>query len=205
MICILKKIVIGTIFILGFNVTISSISVCSESIIDKKGRVVEDILAPTKEQTINPDTISDARRNVSQSNNLNSKFDGPKKNIYSNNTIFEEQSDSFMEYIKHLYDEKKFSLLNEYGELTQIRHTKSITDIGTDKYELINDAIHDRLKMKIIAGVDGIFYAKDDFYMVNGKIYYFDKDGYMVLGPAVDSMNNYYFFSYETGEMIDGN
>ena len=172
------------------------------SIIDKKGRVIEDIKAPTKEPTIDPDTISDARRYVPKnSSSAKSKNNGPQKNIYSENTIVQAYDGSFTEYIKSLYDEKKYSIIAEYGELTKIRYTKSIADVDNDRYELINDSIRDRLKMIVIVDSDGMFYAKDGFYKVGGKLYYFDNDGYMVLGPAVDSMNNYYFFSYETGEL----
>ena len=40
---------------------------------------------------------------------------------------------------------------------------------------------------------------------IDGKTYYFDEDGLMVLGPAKDNIGNEYFFSYDTGEMLKGN
>lgn len=190
--------------VLAFNVLLFSHYVFAESVVDKKGRVVEDIIAPTKESTIPPDTISDARR-YTPNNSVISKNDGPQKNIYSENTIVQAYEGSFTDYIKSLYDEKMFSLIAEYGELTQIRYTKSVTDVEHDRYELINDGIRDRLRMRVIVDSTGMFDAKDGFFKVGEKLYYFDSDGYMVLGPAVDSRNNYYFFSYETGELVTAN
>ena len=57
--------------------------------------------------------------------------------------------------------------------------------------------------MNLLLGVEGIIQAKNGFYKVNGKTYYFDKDGIMVLGFAEDDIGNTYFFSYETGELIE--
>ena len=202
----IKKSIFIILFIAIISTMLYSTYTFAELIIDKMGRVVDDITAPTKESTIDPDTISDARRYVPKdSSSVKSKSSEPQKNIYSENTIIQAYDGSFTEYIKSLYDEKKFDLIAEYGELTQIRHTISITDVANDRYELITDGKRDRLRMRVIVDSTGIFDAKDGFYKVGEKIYYFDKDGYMVLGPAFDSRNNYFFFSYETGELITVN
>ena len=206
MLNIIKKFVFKIITIIYICLVTCCGYTFAESIVDKQGRVVDDITAPTKESTIDPETISEARRYVPKnSSSEKSENNGPQKNIYSESTIIQAYEGSFSEYIRSLYDEKKFSLIAQYGELTQIRHTISITDVDNDRYELINDGIRDRLKMRIFVASTGIFDAKDGFYKVGEKIYYFDKDGYMVLGPAVDSRDNHFFFSYETGELLKAN
>lgn len=202
----LKKIVFKVTSVICICLATFCSNALAESIVDKKGRAVEDITAPTQESTIDPNTISDARRYVPKdSSSVKSKNEGPQKNIYSENTIIQAYEGSFTDYISGLYDEKKFDLIAQYGEFTQIRYTASITDVDNDRYELVTDGIKDRLKMRIFVDSTGIFDAKDGFYKVGEKIYYFDKDGYMVLGPAVDSRDNHFFFSYETGELLKAN
>ena len=203
--CKFEKLIVFLAFVVCFDVTSYDTFFCEEINVDKMGRVVEEIIAPTEASVIDPNTSSDAIRYVPKSSNLNIRSNLPQKNVYSDNTIIKESDIDFTEYIKSLYDEKKYSLIEQYGELTQIRYTKSISDVDNDRYELLNDGIRDRLKMKVIVDSTGFFFAKDGFFKVGGKLYYFDKDGYMVLGPAFDSMNNYYFFSYETGELMTVN
>ena len=169
---------------------------------DKLGRDVIEIIAPTAESHVDPDQISDAiRRTVISSENATD----PIKNIYSESIIYDGTGESYQDYIKSLYDNKMYDVLATYGECTNIRHTVSVTNVDEDRYMLINDSASDRLRMKVIVDSIGEYYAKDGFYKVNGKTYYFDENGLMVLGPARDSSGEYYFFSYDTGELLDDN
>lgn len=169
-------------------IAISSVSY-AEDIIDKQGKVIYETVSPTAESTINPDTISDARRYVPRENvdYSEKKYEGPDKNIFSEDTIYTTINSA---------DVPK-------NDFTLIRHTASITDVDEDRYVLTDDISKDRLRLKIIIANTGEFDAKNGFYKVNGKIYYFDEDGLMVLGPAYDTIGNYYFFSYETGELTE--
>lgn len=166
---------------------------------DKMGREVIDIKQPTASREVDPNQISDALRSDSYSSGT---FKDPQKNIYSSDAISNAEGLSYHEYIKSLYDNKMYDNLNAYGECTDIRYTVSITNVDDGKYTLIYDPNSDRLKMKVI--IDNIYEydAKNGFYKVNGKTYYFDETGHMVLGPCRDERGNYYFFSYETGELV---
>lgn len=157
----------------------------AEQIIDKKGRVVTEITQPTAESTIDPDTISSADRRVVSVDS--EKYEGPKKNIFSNFTIYTGVDET---------------LAGEEKDYTLIRHTSSITDLTDEKYFLNNDAAKDRMRLTIVTS-DGIIEGKDGFFKIDDKIYYFDETGLMVLGPCYDTIGNYYFFSYDTGEMIE--
>lgn len=170
-------------------------------VIDKEGRVVEDITAPTAMPRVDPNTISDALR-IGDSSSQYVK--DPRQNIYSNEILDVDSGDtSFNDYIKSLYDNKFYDLIEKYGECTDIRYTVSITNVDEYRYLIIEDKVSDRLRMKVIDNINGDFFAKNGFYKVKGKVYYFDSNGLMVLGPARDERGNYYFFSYETGELID--
>ena len=155
----------------------------AEQVIDKKGRLVEETEVPTAETTIDPDTISKADRRVVT---LDGKYDGPSKNIYSSGIILPTEEES-------IKNEKEYTL---------IRHTTSITDLTYEKYQLNQDAKYDRLRLLIITS-DGIIEGKNGFFKIDGKIHYFDENGLMVLGACYDDIGNYYFFSYETGELIE--
>ena len=164
----------------------------ASELIDKQGRVVAEITKPTAESTIDPDTISDAVRHIPKADTdyttgKYKDYQGPSKNIFSKDTI---------------YSSTEWSWVNN-NEWTLIRHTASITDVDEDRYELVNDVRKDRMRLTIIVGGVGKFEAKNGFYKIDGKTYYFDEDGLMVLGPAYDNIGNYYFFSYETGELIE--
>lgn len=161
----------------------------AEELIDKKGRVVHEVTKPTAETTINPDSISDAIRYVPKEDAdlTKKKYEGPSKNIFSKDTIFSSTDWTWVEN-------------NEY---TLIRHTPSITDVDEDRYILQNDVKKDRMRLTIIVSGIGEFEAKNGFYRIKDKVYYFDEDGLMVLGPAYDTIGNYYFFSYETGELVE--
>lgn len=161
----------------------------AEELIDKQGRVVNEVTKPTAETTINPDTISDALRYVPRENSdlTKKEYAGPTKNIFSKDTIF---------------SSSEWSWINS-NEYTLIRHTSSITDVDEDRYKLMNDVKKDRMRLTIIVSGVGEFEAKNGFYKLKDKVYYFDEDGLMVLGPAYDNIGNYYFFSYETGELIE--
>lgn len=164
----------------------------ASELIDKQGRVVAEITKPTAESTIDPDMISDAVRHIPKADTdytlgKYKDYQGPSKNIFSKDTI---------------YSSTEWSWVNN-TEWTLIRHTASITDVDEDRYELVNDVRKDRMRLTIIVGGVGKFEAKNGFYKIDGKTYYFDEDGLMVLGPAYDDIGNYYFFSYETGELIE--
>lgn len=163
----------------------------AEQVIDKKGKIIYEITKPTAESTINPDTISDALRiipdtSVDYSGDTSNKYEGPSKNIFSKDMLYTGTE-------KALDDVKEFTL---------IRHTSSITDLTEEKYFLNQDYMKDRLKLTIITS-DGYIEGKNGFFKLDGKIFYFDEEGLMVLGPCFDSIGNYYFFSYDTGELIE--
>lgn len=187
------KISIILLFIVMITI-ISSFNIYAINDTDKMGRPIVDIISPTAETKLPSDTISDALRSTNGN---------PTQNIYSKDTVVGSNIPAYEEYVKSLYDAKMLDILEKFGEVTSIRYSVSITDVDTDRYILINDAIKDRMKMKVIVDSVGEYFAKNGFYKVDGKIYYFDEDGYMVLGPARDQRGNYYFFSYETGEMIE--
>jgi len=163
----------------------------AEQIIDKKGKIIYDIIKPTAESTINPDTISDALRiipdtSIDYNGDLSKKYAGPQKNIFSKDILYQD--------IDKISDDVK--------EYTLIRHTSSITDLTEEKYFLTQDYKKDRLKITIITE-EGHIYGKDGFFKIDDKIYYFDNEGLMVLGPCYDNIGNYYFFSYDTGELLE--
>ena len=164
-------------------------SISAEEIIDKKGRVVDEIIKPTAKPSVDPDTISDAIRYVPDgSKDLSKKaYEGPSKNIFSKDTIFSST-------------DWTFSNNNEY---TLIRHTPSITDVDEDRYYLTEDVKKNRLRLTIIVAGFGEIKAKNGFYKISDRVYYFDEDGLMVLGPAYDNIGNYYYFSYDTGELLE--
>lgn len=178
-------------FILMFLLLIITLSsnLYAEDVVDKKEKVIYETIRPTVESTIDENAISDAIRYAPKENidYSDKEYEGPAKNIFSKDTIYTSIDES---------DIPK-------TDYTVIRHTASITDVDEDRYVLRNDYQKDRMRMTIIVASTGEFEAKNGFYKVDGKIYYFDEDGLMVLGPAYDTVGNYYFFSYDTGEMID--
>lgn len=167
----------------AFTLVVVSISYASQ-IIDKKGRIVYDITAPTAESTINPDTISAADRRIVDSSF--EKYEGPSKNIFSSSILYSGDIESS----------------NESKEFTLIRHTTSITDLTYEKYQLNQDDSKDRIRLIIVTS-DGLIEGKNGFFKIGEKVYYFDENGLMVLGPCYDTIGNYYFFSYDTGELIE--
>ncbi len=166
-----------------------STMVLAEQVIDKKGKVIDEITKPTAETTINPDTISDAIRYVpdGSSDLSDKKYEGPSKNIFSKETILSSTD---------------LSSVNNNG-YTLIRHTPSITDVNEDRYYLTEDVKKDRLRLTIIVSGFGEIKAKNGFFRIKNKVYYFDEEGLMVLGPAYDNIGNYYYFSYDTGELLE--
>ena len=170
-------------------VTLATSTLASELIIDKKGRVVDEILKPTAESKVDEDAISDAIRYVPDGSTdlSDKKYEGSSKNIFSKDTIF---SSTDWTYI-------------DKSDYTLIRHTPSITDVDEDRYYLTEDVKKERLRLTIIVSGFGEIKAKNGFFKIKDKVYYFDEDGLMVLGPAYDNIGNYYFFSYETGELLE--
>lgn len=149
--------------------------------VDKMGRVLETISKPTAANSKNLEQISDAER---------IKNKDASKNIYSEHIIMEPEFDF----------EKEINKDNNY---TLIRKSVSISKVPDNKYEIINDEKSDRIKLKIRESGVGEWYAQNGFYEVNNKTFYFDENGLMVLGLAKDPFDNYYYFSEETGELID--
>lgn len=170
-------------------IIILATSICAEELIDKKGRVIYETITPTAESKMDPDTISDAIRYVPDGSDdlSDKKYAGPSKNIFSKDTILSSSDWS--------YDNK-----NDY---TLIRHTPSITDVDEDRYYLTEDVKKDRLRLTIVVANVGEIKAQNGFFKIKDKVYYFDEDGLMVLGPAYDNIGNYYFFSYDTGELLE--
>ena len=170
-------------------VTLAMSTLASELIIDKKGRVVDEILKPTAESKVDEDAISDAIRYVPDGSTdlSDKKYEGPSKNIFSKDIIF--SSTDWTNVDKSDY--------------TLIRHTPSITDVDEDRYYLTEDVKKERLRLTIIVSDLGEIKAKNGFFKIKDKVYYFDEDGLMVLGPAYDNIGNYYYFSYDTGELLE--
>lgn len=163
----------------------------AEKIVDKKGRVIEEIKKPTAESTIDPDTITAADRRIvdlslDYSGDTSKQYEGPSKNIFSNG---------------YMYAGIDWSLIDQ-KDYTLIRHTSSITDLTGEKYFLNQDDLKDRIRLLIVTS-DGMIDGKNGFFKIDGKTYYFDEDGLMVLGPCFDTIGNYFFFSYETGELLE--
>ncbi|MBR4313665.1 MAG: hypothetical protein IKP66_02000 [Lachnospiraceae bacterium] len=163
----------------------------AEQIVDKKGRIVEEIKKPTAESTIDPDTITAVDRRVvdmslDYSGDTSKQYEGPSKNIFSSGYMYSGTEANFI-------DEKEYTL---------IRHTSSITDLTFEKYFLDQDDLKDRIRLKIVTS-DGMIEGKNGFFKIDGKIYYFDENGLMVLGPCFDTIGNYFFFSYDTGELLE--
>ena len=179
----------------------------ADTIVDKRGRDVIEITKPTAESKIYEDSISSAIRHKPDGakDYTDSKYEGPSKNIYSDNIIMgEEYYDTYIdESIKELYTDKEQEIIKKYGSFTRIRHTASITNVDGDSFEMTNDSQYDRLRLRVKERSVGEFEAKNGFFKIDGKTYYFDKGGLMVLGAAVDSIGNFYFFSYETGELVE--
>lgn len=157
--------------------------VFADEIIDKKGRVIEETLSPIPETTVDPNTQSDALRRVAISGN--DEVRDANKNIYDVSIIYQESSNL---------------IANE--EYTSIRHTASITDLDKENYYITEDLNRERIKLTIRTPL-GEIKAKDGFFKIGEKVYYFDSEGLMVLGPAYDDIGNYYFFSYDTGELLE--
>ena len=163
----------------------------AEKIVDKKGRVIEEIKKPTAESTIDPDTITAADRRIvdlslDYSGDTSKQYEGPSKNIFSNG---------------YMYSGTDWSLVDP-KDYTLIRHTSSITDLTGEKYFLNQDDLKDRIRLLIVTS-DGMIDGKNGFFKIDGKTYYFDENGLMVLGPCFDTIGNYFFFSYDTGELIE--
>ena len=170
-------------------ITLATSTMASELIIDKKGRVLDEITKPTAESKVDPNTISDAIRYVPDGSIdfSNKEYEGASKNIFSKNTIFSSTAKPSA----------------ENTEYTLIRHTPSITEVDEDRYYLTEDVKKERLRLTIIVSGLGEIKAKNGFFKIKDKVYYFDEDGLMVLGPAYDNIGNYYFFSYDTGELLE--
>lgn len=163
----------------------------AEKIVDKKGRVIEEIKKPTAESTIDPDTITAADRRIvdlslDYSGDTSKQYEGPSKNIFSNG---------------YMYSGTDWSLVDQ-KDYTLIRHTSSITDLTGENYFLNQDDLKDRIRLLIVTS-DGMIDGKNGFFKIDGKTYYFDENGLMVLGPCFDTIGNYFFFSYETGELLE--
>lgn len=146
----------------------------------------EEVTAPTAEKKVDEEVVSEALRHGNSI--FSENYVGPSKNIFSDDIIVQETKDDIV-------------IIN--NDVTQIRYCNSYADIDDYRVETVQDEKHDRLKLKIyLADNVGYVFAKDGFYRLNGKTYYFDENELMVLGKAVDTKGTEFFFSYETGELI---
>lgn len=94
---------------------------------------------------------------------------------------------------------------NEDAPITQdsikyIKHTQSITVVPDGSYTWQKSGTIGKWTLGIF-NTDLQKRAENGFYQVDGKTYYFDKDGYMYVGKIMDDRDILYIFS-ETGEMI---
>ena len=81
-----------------------------------------------------------------------------------------------------------------------IRHTASITK-SFKSFEWTFDNIVKKWKLLIDDSPYSVRFAKNGFYEINGDIYYFDENEYMVSGIVIDDMNIKYVFD-EDGKMV---
>ena len=171
-------IALGMIFLL----IVANISY-AEQVTDKVGRVIYETISPTAAPVVDEDTISAAERLVADAFG---NYAGPRKNIFSNGTMFTEPETEKV-------PEKEYTL---------IRHTSSIADLTEERYYLKEDYEKDRMRLVLITE-QGFLEGKNGFFKIDGKTFYFDEEGLMVLGPCYDTIGNYYFFSYDTGELLE--
>ena len=181
------KIRIKNIIFLVFVLCIVLSSLSFAENYDKKGRIVETVVKPTAESTVDPDKISDALRKKNEPSDPSKNF---SKNIFSDNIYWPEEID----FTKENIADKPYTL---------IRHTVSIAEVANNRYEVIEDRNAGRIRLKIRETGVGEWWAQNGFYKVNGKVYYFDENGLMVLGLAKDPFDNYYYFSETTGELLE--
>lgn len=181
------KILFSVIAVTTLMASILNATVPNPTVVDKTGRIIESTMRPTAETTIDPNTndiaIKLKNRGITSSNDRTN-------NITSNGIIETEISD----------------LATSSNTYTLIRHTNSIINIEDSNYRLYNDEKTGRIKILIEQNAEYGFYndyIKDNFVKIDGKIYYFDKDGIMVLGNAYDTIGNYFYFEPSTGELIN--
>ena len=81
-----------------------------------------------------------------------------------------------------------------------IKHTQGITIVPDSSY--IWDLRTSNGKWMLSIFDQNVQHqAKNGFYMVSGKTYYFDSDGYMYIGTMMDERDTVYVFG-ESGELI---
>ena len=129
----------------------------ADTIYDKLGREVYEVLIPTAESTIDENTISYAERRIVEASDGSDGYEGPNKNIFSKGILITDTTQD----IKN----------NDY---TLIRHTPSITNLDEEKYEIIEDRKRNRIRIHIYT-TGGIIEAKNGFFQISDKKYYFDK------------------------------
>ena len=81
-----------------------------------------------------------------------------------------------------------------------IKHTQSITIVPDGSYYWEKTTIAGKWKLSIF-DKNTQREAQSGFYMVDGKTYYFDENGYMYVGTMMDERDTVYIFA-ESGEMI---
>lgn len=166
-------------FVLIFTAVMTTIAFAIER--DKEGHVIETVTRPTAPAKVDPDQISVAITKRSM----------PRDKTGTSSNV-----------IAHSVYDTPDTIVNYDMGYTVIRHTPSIANLEEWEYEIKHDQKTGRIKLLLRLDNDPMAFAKSGFFKVNGKTFYFDDDGLMVLGPAKDSMGCEYFFSYETGELL---
>ena len=164
------KITKNLILLLIMIVFLTSNCLCNPIYEDKLGRDIIDIVAPTKEQLIDPDTMNYAIRFVPSGDKdySESNYTGPTKNIFSSNIILPEDfyDDEINEYKNSIANNEVKDLYKLNEGLTKIRHTQSITNVDEDRYIIGSDSKTNRITMKIIVNSIGSIDAKNGIILM---------------------------------------
>ena len=92
------------------------------------------------------------------------------------------------------------NVTNADNNIKYIQHTASITKSFKD-YKWSYDGQINKWRLLIDDSPYSVRYAKNGFYEINGDIYYFDENEYMVKGIIIDTMNIKYTFN-DDGKLI---
>lgn len=176
-----KKIIISA-FV--FALLVGSFVFAEANVIrDKRGVIIESTVRPTAAPKVDEDQISDA---ISYKGKNDKDRVSTGSVIVSKNLIAPAELDERMKTLPY----------------TIIRHTPSIANVEDNEYEILHDQKTGRIKVMLRSNDNVGTYAKNGFYKINGKTFYFDENCLMVLGRAIDNMGCEYYFSEETGELI---
>lgn len=202
--------VIITVFIISMICTFISFADNSDKVsYDKLREPVTEILRPTASTKGNEDSMSYILRQKVRDDDIISTSSDANMNRWVNEGVIYQSKENPPVY------ETEASLINIVSP-RKIRHTYSVAKLEEGEYQLVTDYNTGLIKVKIctnggfyssgngreINANGGEFWAQNGFYEINNKIYYFDENALMLLGPAYDERGGEYFFSYETGELL---